>query len=111
MATKSILTVRQLYRPSFAPRTRSTRDSSGKLDRTGHDTHFSSDKRLEMGKQSSSEGIAIVDDEEELCSLFSILIKSLGYHAECVAHDGDEIVQAVMEDSIHPDLIVMDYRM
>jgi DNA-binding NtrC family response regulator len=63
-----------------------------------------------MGKQ-SSERIAIVDDEEELCSLFSILIKSLGYHAECVAHDGDEIVQAVMEDSIHPDLIVMDYRM
>jgi DNA-binding NtrC family response regulator len=55
--------------------------------------------------------IAIVDDEEDLCSLFSILVKRLGYNAACVAHDGDEIVQLVLEDSIHPDLILMDYRM
>ena len=64
----------------------------------------------EIGKQ-SIKSIAIVDDEEELCSLFSMLVKSLGYHAECVAYDGDEIVQLVLEDSIHPDLILMDYRM
>ena len=91
MVTKSILIVRQVYRPSFAPVTRSTRDSSGKSNRIGQNTHFSNDQR-EIGKQ-SSKSIAIVDDEEELCSLFSMLVKSLGYHAACVAHDGDEIVQ------------------
>ena len=52
-----------------------------------------------------------MDDEEELCSLFSMLVKRLGYNAECVAYDGEEVVQLVLEDSIHPDLILMDYRM
>ena len=40
-----------------------------------------------------------------------MLVKRLGYHVACVAHDGDEIVQLVLEDSAHPDLILMDYRM
>ena len=64
-----------------------------------------------MTDKQSVKSIAIVDDEKELCFLFSLLVKSLGYHAECVAYDGDEIVQLVLEDSIHPDLIIMDYRM
>ena len=55
--------------------------------------------------------IAIVDDKEDLCEVFSMLVKSLGHHPEFVAHEGNEIVQAVLEDSIHPDLILMDYRM
>ena len=61
--------------------------------------------------EQSAKSIAIVDDEEELCSLFSMLVKSLGYQVECVSHDGDEIVQLVLEDNVHPDLILMDYRM
>lgn len=108
MATKSILTPGQAYPQSLA-RTRSTTDSSGKSDRIGQSTHFSDGQRG-TGKQ-SIKSIAIVDDDEELCTLFSMLVKRLGYHAECVAHDGDEIVRAVLEDSIHPDLILMDYRM
>jgi CheY-like chemotaxis protein len=108
MATKSII-ARRVYPPSLAPSTRSTRDSSGKSSRTGKSTHFSNGQR-EIGKQ-SSKTMAIVDDDEELCSLFSMLVKRLGYHVACVAHDGDEIVQAVLEDSTHLDLILMDYRM
>jgi CheY-like chemotaxis protein len=108
MVTKSII-ARRVYPPSFAPWTRSTRNSSGKSNRTGRNTHFSNDQRA-IGKQ-SRKSVAIVDDEEELCLLFSMLVKRLGYHVACVAHDGDEIVQAVLEGSTHPDLILMDYRM
>jgi CheY-like chemotaxis protein len=39
-----------------------------------------------------------------------MLIRHLGYDIECIAHGGDEIVQAVM-DGKHPDVIIMDYRM
>jgi DNA-binding NtrC family response regulator len=59
----------------------------------------------------SKKRIAIVDDEEELCLLFSMLIKKLGYQEECVAHDGDKIVQFIVKDGLRPDLIIMDYRM
>jgi len=102
------LIARQVYPPSFATWTRSTADS-GKSKGIGHNTHLSNDQR-ETGKP-SSKSIAIVDDEEDLRSLFSMLVKRLGYHVACVAHDGDEIVQLVLEDSAHPDLILMDYRM
>jgi|SRR5579862_1550860 len=58
-----------------------------------------------------SKKIAIVDDERSLCSVFSILIKSLGYDTEFVAHDGTDIVQAISQGKVHPELIIMDYRM
>jgi CheY-like chemotaxis protein len=55
--------------------------------------------------------IAIVDDEESICSLFSLLIRNLGYHVEIVARSGEEIVEAVARGRVEPDLILMDYRM
>ncbi|MGH9918285.1 MAG: response regulator, partial [Nitrososphaerales archaeon] len=55
--------------------------------------------------------VAIVDDEPDLTFVYSILVKKLGYYAEYVAHDGDEIVRAVLADGIHPAVILMDYRM
>jgi CheY-like chemotaxis protein len=55
--------------------------------------------------------IAIVDNDEELGSLFSALITRLGYLVEFVAHGGGEIVKAVSDGDIHPDIILMDYRM
>lgn len=56
-------------------------------------------------------GIAIAEDESNLSSLFSMLIRSLGYRVEFVADDGNQMVHAVLEEGIHPDLILMDYRM
>jgi two-component system, chemotaxis family, chemotaxis protein CheY len=55
--------------------------------------------------------IAIVDDEDDLCSLLSMLVKRLGYLLEFVAHDGSEAVRAVSDGSTRPDVILMDYRM
>ncbi len=109
MATKSVLTIGQVCPPSFAPRTRSTRDSPVKSNLMEQDAHPSNGQR-EVGKQ-GIKSVAVVDDEVELCSLFSMIVNRLGYYAECVAYDGDEIVKLVLEDSINPDLILMDYRM
>ena len=58
-----------------------------------------------------SKRIAIVDDEEDLVEVYLMVVAKLGHQMEFVAHDGDEIVQAVMDERIHHDLILMDYRM
>ncbi|MDA4118447.1 MAG: response regulator [Thaumarchaeota archaeon] len=65
--------------------------------------HQHGDKKI--GKR-----VAIVDDEEDLALVISMLVRHLGYEIECIAHDGDEIVRAVT-DGKHPDVIIMDYRM
>jgi DNA-binding NtrC family response regulator len=109
VVTKSLLIVRQVYRPGLAPWTMSNRVSPRKSTPTGRSPRFSNDQ-TDTGEK-SSKVVAIVDDDEDLCSLLSALVRSIGYHAECVAHDGDEIVQAVLEDGIKADLILMDYRM
>jgi CheY-like chemotaxis protein len=56
-------------------------------------------------------GIAIIDDDEELCSLFQLLVKDLGYETEFIGHDGSEVVDAVLRGRVDPELIIMDYRM
>src|SRR5712664_3582465 len=94
MVAKSTLTVRQVNPASFAPWARLTRNSSGESNPIGQSAHFSN-HQPETDKQ-SSKSIAIVDDDNELRSLFSRLVKGLGYHLACVAHDGDEIVQLVL---------------
>ncbi len=40
-----------------------------------------------------------------------MVVTRLGYVNEFVARDGVEIVQAIADGSIKPDLILMDYRM
>jgi len=62
------------------------------------------EKEKQIGKR-----IAIVDDEEDLCSAISMILKHLGYDIECIAHGGGEIVQAVIRGK-HPGVIIMDYR-
>jgi CheY-like chemotaxis protein len=61
-------------------------------------------------KEMSGKRIAIVDDEEDLTSTFTMLFTRLGFDIECIAQSGDEIVQAVKQGK-HPDVIIMDYRM
>jgi CheY-like chemotaxis protein len=68
-------------------------------------------RRSQKGAKQFAKRIAVVDDEEELCSAFSMLLESLGHRLDFVAHDGTEIVEAVVEGGVRPDLIMMDYRM
>jgi CheY-like chemotaxis protein len=96
---------------NFASSTGSTDDAegravSGNKENAGAQSSVGQrEKEKLIGKR-----IAIVDDEEDLCFVVSMLIRHLGYDIECIAHGGDEIVQAVM-DGKHPDVIIMDYRM
>jgi CheY-like chemotaxis protein len=55
--------------------------------------------------------VAVADDDDDIASVYSSLIQAAGYHAEFIAHDGDEIVEAVVNGTIHPDAIIMDYNM
>jgi DNA-binding NtrC family response regulator len=55
--------------------------------------------------------IAIVEDDQDLLSLMSMLVKNLGHHVYFQARDGNEIVRAISEDKISPEVVLMDYRM
>jgi CheY-like chemotaxis protein len=67
--------------------------------------------KVVMSQQAAGMNIVIVDDEEDLCSLFQLLVKTLGYKTEFIGHDGKEIVDAVLGGRVSPGLIIMDYRM
>jgi CheY-like chemotaxis protein len=110
MAAKGSLIVRQEYLLNFAPPIRSTNERGGAISRTRQNAgaQFRGRQR-EKGKQIVRR-VAIVDDEEDLCSVFSMLIRHLGYYVECIEYSGDEIVRAV-KDGKRPDAIIMDYRM
>jgi CheY-like chemotaxis protein len=103
MVAEGTLIVPHDYPLDFAPSTRSTDEAEGRAAAQSPLTQSQKENRI--GKR-----IAIVDDEEDLCSVISMLIRHLGYDIECIAHGGDEIVQAIV-DGKHPDVIIMDYRM
>lgn len=66
---------------------------------------------VEKGRARTKVRVAIVDDEESLCSVISTLVKRLGYEVSLVAHDGAEIVTAIQNKPVDLDLVIMDYRM
>ena len=55
--------------------------------------------------------IAIVDDEKELTTLYSKVIKKIGCPIPSIFYDGSSIVHAVTKDRQSFDIIIMDYRM
>jgi CheY-like chemotaxis protein len=55
--------------------------------------------------------VAIVDDDFELLTTYSVVLEHLGYMT-LTANDGDEIVDQVLHGhEAAPDVILMDYRM
>ena len=54
--------------------------------------------------------IAIVEDDEELLNVVSILVRSLGHELVFEGNSGAEVVSLIEERKIHPDAILMDYR-
>jgi CheY-like chemotaxis protein len=54
--------------------------------------------------------VAVVDDEELVCDVLSIMVERLGHSVECTAHDGEELI-AKLKSGKEPDLILMDFRM
>jgi two-component system chemotaxis response regulator CheY len=60
------------------------------------------------GKKKS---LAIVENEQDLISIYSRVIKELGFDPIIVAREGEEIVRAVAEGRVSPDVVIMDYRL
>jgi two-component system chemotaxis response regulator CheY len=75
--------------------------------------HFSekpaSKKSTEIGRVKTS--IAIVEDQKDLASIYSHVVKGLGFDSIFIATEGEQIVQAVAEGKASPDVIIMDYRL
>jgi two-component system, chemotaxis family, chemotaxis protein CheY len=55
--------------------------------------------------------LVIVDDEDDLVTLFTKMIHKWGYTLEMVTSDGGELVAAIGEGKVRPDVVLMDYRL
>ncbi len=58
--------------------------------------------------EESSKRVLVVDDDEALCRLLSLLMRDAGFQADTV-HDGDEALAAV--EKTHYDLMILDVWM
>jgi len=63
------------------------------------------------GQAKEKKKIAIVEDEPQLLSTYSTLLKGLGYHSIYVFTSGEAFILAVSAGSASPDLVIMDYRL
>ena len=57
----------------------------------------------------SGSNVAIVDDNDEICSVISKMVQHFGWGAPAILHDGKEIVEAIESRKLSPDVIIMDY--
>jgi two-component system, response regulator, stage 0 sporulation protein F len=55
--------------------------------------------------------IAIVEDEEDLLSIYSTYLNSQGYDTVYSFVNGEDFVKAVSDGRLSPDLVIMDYRL
>jgi CheY-like chemotaxis protein len=58
----------------------------------------------------SKRTIAVVEDEEDLLPVYSLILQDLGYEKVFITKDAEELVKAVIDRTISPD-IIMDYRL
>ncbi|MDG6926478.1 MAG: response regulator [Nitrososphaerota archaeon] len=59
----------------------------------------------------SKRSLAIVEDEQDLLSIYSRVTKELGFDPVIVAREGEDIVRAVVEGRASPDVVIIDYRL
>ncbi len=56
-------------------------------------------------------GIMIVDDERELLSLFSEMIRTFGHEIVATETNGERALRTYCELKVRPDLVLLDHRM
>jgi CheY-like chemotaxis protein len=109
MATKSIVILRaEPMSPTFGLKFFAATNIDGN-SRHGH-----SEPGRPVGKQENRTGvkrIAIVDDEEDLLAVYSMMVKSWGHRVEFTGSDGTDLVKAFVENKIQPDIVLLDHRM
>ncbi|MGA2199600.1 MAG: response regulator transcription factor [Nitrososphaerales archaeon] len=67
--------------------------------------------RRKSGSESGKTSIAIVENELNLISIYSYVVKNLGFNPIFIAREGEEIVRAIADGRASPDVIIMDYRL
>ena len=55
--------------------------------------------------------VAIVEDEKDLLDLYSSYLGDLGYEYVFAVETGEELIKAVTDRKVSPEVIVMDYRL
>ena len=71
----------------------------------------SRDSRKKGARGSGKASIAIVENELNLISIYSYVVKELGFKPVFIAREGEEILKAVADGRTSPDVIIMDYRL
>jgi two-component system, chemotaxis family, chemotaxis protein CheY len=120
MASKTVLVL--LCRPPSAESGRIYMSPQGLSDGEGRGDKDDARRRV-VGSSGQAAGwggrvdteppkrVAIVDDDFELLTTYSVVLEHLGY-TTLTANDGDEIVDQVLHGhEPAPDVILMDYRM
>jgi len=71
-----------------------------------------------LGKRSSrsdlpahKKRIAIVEDQRDLLDIYSTYLGELGYEGVFAVETGEELINAVKNGKVFPEVIVMDYRL
>jgi CheY-like chemotaxis protein len=55
--------------------------------------------------------IVIVDDEEDIIAVLSLMVRKWGYVVEATASDAAHVVDAIAKKELHPEVVLTDYRM
>jgi CheY-like chemotaxis protein len=73
----------------------------------------SGDRNLDKSAESVAQArtIVIVDDEEDIIAALSLMVRNWGYVVEATASDGSQVVDAISQKKIRPEVVLMDYRM
>ncbi len=74
-------------------------------------TLFGSGPDWRATNHSKSIRIAIVEDEQELLSLYSNYLRDLGYEHVFGAQSGESLITAIARDEISPEILLIDYRL
>ena len=67
--------------------------------------------RVGLGDGPAQKKVAIVEDERDLLDLYSAYFWEVGYGSVFAAETGEELIRAVTEGRVSPEVIVMDYRL
>jgi CheY-like chemotaxis protein len=63
------------------------------------------------GRNRGKRIVAVVEDEEDLLSIYSSYLKSRGYGSVFTFLNGEDFVEAVAGGRIFPDFVLVDYRL
>jgi DNA-binding NtrC family response regulator len=74
----------------------------------GLSTRRGSKKKAANGGKAS---IAIVENELNLISIYSYVVRELGFNPVFIAREGEEILKAVADGRTDPNVVIVDYRL